>query len=620
MLIRQVRQRAKRRAVIVVQVAVLMVVLLGFAVLTVDVGAMYNTRADIQRAADSAALAAAAMLATPGEEVALEEARSAALSYTQQNPVFGRQLTLDSQDVVFGRVTFGESGVPGFQPTNFMPDAVSIRVRHTADSSNGAVPLFFARIFGMDSTDMSAGAVAMMIPRDISLVIDLSASHNDDSELRNLGVTEINLFDVWRNIPVTSGVNGVGDGVTAPPPGDPFNPAPAPTNGLITPGDGGNDPGSAPWGGQLGATFGRMYYWGDSLSDSYDATADSGLAYLPRYQTWTDRDVMMTFAQTGYSRSEVTAMSSNYADAVGGRTGHWNNRVAVALGLARWDSGMAGGLAERLDGNVPTNPGNGDSVVDADELTWLVDYPYPGGSWSEFIHDYVGQNNSAMVQAHSEFRYRFGLKTFTNYLMERRYRGEDTPDLANTPHQPMHAVSEAVNHMVEMIMELESDDQLSLESYGTWGRHEVDLTRFHELVSDRMSTLQAGHYDPWTNVGGGLDAALAELTGQRARQNAVKMIILLTDGNANVDQVGTTGNGSDGAAWAIDRAQAAAAANIRIFAVSVGSGANQELMQQIADIGQGEHFHAEGTIEEYSAQLTEIFRTLGGTRPVELIQ
>ena len=184
----------------------------------------------------------------------------------------------------------------------------------------------------------------------------------------------------------------------------------------------------------------------------------------------------------------------------------------------------------------------------------------------------------------------------------------------------MHAVTQAVNHVVELIMELESDDQLALESYGTWGRHDVDLTHFHEMVSDRMSTLQAGHYDAWTNMGAGLNEAITELTGSRARQTAVKMVILLTDGNANVDDAGVTGNGSDGAAWALDRAAAAAANNIRIFAVSVGSGANQELMQQIADIGQGEHFHAEGSIEEYSAQLTEIFRTLGGTRPVELIQ
>ena len=49
-------------------------------------------------------------------------------------------------------------------------------------------------------------------------------------------------------------------------------------------------------------------------------------------------------------------------------------------------------------------------------------------------------------------------------------------------------------------------------------------------------------------------------------------------------------------------------------------GANQSLMSRIADIGQGEHFHAEGSTEEYSVELEQTFRRLGGTRPVEVIQ
>ena len=43
-------------------------------------------------------------------------------------------------------------------------------------------------------------------------------------------------------------------------------------------------------------------------------------------------------------------------------------------------------------------------------------------------------------------------------------------------------------------------------------------------------------------------------------------------------------------------------------------------MQEIAQIGKAEHFQAEGSVEEYSAQLEEIFRKLGGKRPVVLIE
>ena len=56
----------------------MLTVLLGFAALTVDVGAMYNARAQLQRSADSAALAAMSNeCLTPGglNEQVLRECR-----------------------------------------------------------------------------------------------------------------------------------------------------------------------------------------------------------------------------------------------------------------------------------------------------------------------------------------------------------------------------------------------------------------------------------------------------------------------------------------------------------------------------------------------------------------
>lgn len=616
------RRDDRKRAVVAVQVAVMMAAILGFAALTVDVGAMYNTRADLQRTADASALAAAALLAESGGADPLAAARNAALDYTNRNRVLGQTMSLDaSMDITFGRAQYDDaSNSYAFTPTNLLPDAVRIQVRHTQDSPNGSVPLYFARIFGITSTEMSASAIAVMVPRDIAIVADLSGSHSDDSELRNINVTDINLQDVWNNIPVTRGVNGVGDGFTPPPPGDPANPALAPTFGPGHAGDGGNDPGTNPAGGQYGATFGRMYFWGDTLDGTYTPATDPALMNLPRYQSWNDQDLVDMYQATGYSADEITALMSSTYDSESGSTQHWANRTAVALGLARWDSGMPGGLWETTLGMDPNDAGNGNNWVGGSEIQWLVDYPYPSGSWSDYIYNYVRKSNTSMTSGDSGFRYQFGLKTFTNYLLERKYKNSQTPDLANTPMQPMQAVKDAVNYMVGVIDELDSDDQLSLEIYGTTARHEVDLTQVHSDVSGRLNEMQAGHYDSWTNMGGGLARAVEELTSSRARGTSTKMIILLTDGNANVTETGQAGNTSGGSAYAVAQAQVAADLGFRIFAVSVGSGANLSLMDEIADIGLGEHFHAEGSIEEYSAQLSEIFRRLGGTRPVELIQ
>ena len=49
----------RKRAIVVIQVGVVLVTLLTFAALTIDIGAIYNARGDLQRAADMAALAGA---------------------------------------------------------------------------------------------------------------------------------------------------------------------------------------------------------------------------------------------------------------------------------------------------------------------------------------------------------------------------------------------------------------------------------------------------------------------------------------------------------------------------------------------------------------------------------
>ena len=51
---------SRKRAAVAVQILVASVMLIGFGALVIDVGMMYNTRADLQHAADAAALAGAA--------------------------------------------------------------------------------------------------------------------------------------------------------------------------------------------------------------------------------------------------------------------------------------------------------------------------------------------------------------------------------------------------------------------------------------------------------------------------------------------------------------------------------------------------------------------------------
>ncbi len=600
--------------------------MLGFAALSIDLGYLYLVRAELQVSADAAALAAAAELATFDNQ-RLTRAEEYAAEYAAKNKVANAAPALETNtDVIFGQALLDPvTGRYSFDPDSKVKDAVRVQVRKTADSPNGAVALFFANIWGKSQKDMSAQATAILTPRDIAVVADLSASHNDDSELGHINQTAINLYDVWTALPMPKGNNGVGNGIDPPPPGNP-----AVNDGEGTePGDPGNaggndDPGADP---TKGPIWGNMKDFGTTikvgaayvLDSTYDPTTDPGLIYLPRYQNWSNTDLANYLRGEDYNEDEVAAIMSSANDS---DSTAWKARVGVSLGLMRWRSGKGpdgnGKLAKwELEG---LDPGNGNDWVGwSSEVETTVLYPYPGGSWSEYF-DYTQNSWSQMVsQGNAAFRQRFGVKTFLNFLLENRRCYDECPDLYLTPCQPMQAVKESVTHMVQVIEDLETDDQLSLEIYGETARHEIDLTQLFYTVSERLSAMQAGHYDCWTNMGGGIQRAIEELSSDRARCAATKVMILLTDGRANVDQYGNTGDYTTGPQYALAKAQEASELGIRIYTVSVGSGADTDLMAQIAEIGHGTHFHAEGSIEDYSAQLEAIFATLGGKRPVMLI-
>ena len=579
----------------------------------------------MQVAADASALAAAGELAN-FEGDRFTAAQQMALEYAYKNKISNEGALIDPDvDVIFGQgVLNSETGQYDFVPDAAVTDAVRVRVRRTSDSPGGPVNLFFANIFGKSEKDMWAQATAVLIPRDIALVADLSGSHNDDSELRHINDTDVNLYDIWVAMPMPKGNNGVGNGIDPPPPGNPTV-----NDGDGTePGDPGNkggneDPGANP---TKGPVWGNMSEFGsyikvgpDRILDStYDPTTDPGLIYMPRYQNWASTEVEDFLRGRDYNENEIAAIMSPAYDST---TTAWKARAFVALGLMRWRSGMGpdgnGTLAmwqtEGLD------PGNGNNCVGWEtEVETMVLYPYPGGSWSEY-GDYMKSWSKMARDGNSAFRYRFGVKTFLNYLMENRPGYEECPDLYLTPAQPMQAVKDSVGEMMGVITDLQTDDQVSLEIYGETARHELDLTYVYSTISDRINEMQAGHYDIWTNMGGGIERAIEELTSDRSRGSATKVMILLTDGKANVTEYGIVGDYTNGPLYALAKAQEAAALGIRIYTVTVGCDADISTMEQIAQIGNGTHFHAEGSADEYSAQLEVIFQTLGGKRPVMLI-
>ncbi len=645
-------RRYRRKGAVAVMAAIMMTVIIGVAALTVDIGAMYNAKADLQRTADAAALAAAAKLSAYDEGNPAQLAVIEAQQYIADNMVFGKQrLVAESNDIVVGRADYNESTQSyDFTPSFVYPDAVRVRIRLAEETQNGPLSLYFARFFGYDTAEMGAEAIAMMVPRDIAIVADLSASHTDDSELRHLTLTQINMFDVWAALPIPKGNAGVGNGLDPPPPGNPNNENDQPGTGPGSPANaGGNpNPGAEPFNDSEdhGPRWGWMTAYGSEIvyndvteASEYDPTADIGLYYIPRYQDTTDPDVIENLTQAGYTESEREAILSSQYD---NSSSHYNRRVQIMLGLSGWRSKMKDEFNNR-DSKFNGGPGDGDDYIDSNELWQELDYPFDSGSWSNYI-DYV-RNNSYMTREYStsypdrngdsRLRYRYGIKTVLNYILENKPSHSQTPELADCPVQPMQAVKDAVRELIDMLVELDTNDLVSLEGYDRYGRHLEDLidgTSDYDTIVPKMDSMQGGHYDGYTNIGDGIQEAIYTLTNDSsegrpdlARDVSRKVIFLLTDGNANTNenhQASTTNSYilASARAWALNRAQAAADLGMNIFTVSVGAGADTDLMDDIASIGGGSHFQASGSIDEYSAQLRTIFASLGGTRPVELIK
>jgi hypothetical protein len=148
-----------------------MIVMIGFVAFAVDIGYISVAKTELQRSADSAAMASAWELLNEDRlrgpdyaNLVRARARAAAASYASQNKVCGGAPAVDQNDdnsadgdVVFGRYANGTLSTTGSQSTF---NAVRVRVVRNK-AQNGEVPFFFARAMGVDSTAAEAEAIAL---------------------------------------------------------------------------------------------------------------------------------------------------------------------------------------------------------------------------------------------------------------------------------------------------------------------------------------------------------------------------------------------------------------------------------------------------------------------------
>lgn len=331
--------------------------------------------------------------------------------------------------------------------------------------------------------------------------------------------------------------------------------------------------------------------------DRFDTTAQSIAVYQPR-----DIMLVLDFSGSMNDDSELKSISTL-------------GRDAVEANLAQiYDE-----LGSPVFGNMQWTPQYISSNDDNFVLNQLglnnVPYPYPGGSWGNYIN-YVQGNGSVNSAG---YRKSYGYLTWMNYLLESMPRHDQTPDLWKTSEQPVTQVKNAVTIFLSYLQEVDTEDRLGLSLYNSPAETAVlesPLTSNYQYVEDISRQRQAGHYNVWTNIGAGLQVARLELENN-ARPGAFKMIVLMTDGIANRPSDTSTAR-----QFALDEGQLAADAGIPVVTVSLGVNADTALMQSIADMTNAVHFNVPGGsgVLQYEEQLKDVFRSIADDRPLKLVE
>jgi hypothetical protein len=168
--------KESRQGNVVVFAVFLMVSLMAILALAVDLGYLATVSAEAQRTADAGALAGAAALYHLGADLESAayylspnptQARQEARRFVRNNRTGGRSVDIGlntenypSGDIVIGRLNRPADHTDVFETSSDTPNTVQVRVPLLRDHSNGPAALFFGRIFGLASVDVSASATA----------------------------------------------------------------------------------------------------------------------------------------------------------------------------------------------------------------------------------------------------------------------------------------------------------------------------------------------------------------------------------------------------------------------------------------------------------------------------
>ena len=158
----------------------------------------------------------------------------------------------------------------------------------------------------------------------------------------------------------------------------------------------------------------------------------------------------------------------------------------------------------------------------------------------------------------------------------------------------------AIVEFLRVLEEANGDDFLSLTDYDTRARLVQPVTSNLNDLRTAFGRLRIGGR---TAIGDGILVGSNSLSGGQSRPQALKTIIVMTDGRQNEGRN------------PLNTARTAASRGHVIHTITFSRGANQSLMRQVANIGNGIHLHADN-----NSELVEQFREIALQLPVILTE
>jgi len=546
-----------------------MVFVIFLIAMSVDVGYIYTMQAQLDRAVDAAALAGVQDLVN-----GTSAAQAKATEYLVRNPVGSSMTVVDdsqlsaktsqfnSQHANDLQLKYGtwDATTHAFTQNSVTPSALQVTMTYPN------LPFFFGKVLGHDTFSITSSATAMFQPRDIMVVLDYSASMNDDSTFARIGLlgrstVESSLQNCWTDL--------------GPP------------------------------------TYGNLQFtpqWATAQGQAQNA-AQKIPHITVQYQN-TAVYVTSTHALTSVKlqfsdNSTQTIGSSATSGTFSGASGQTISKVWVKS----WSNGASGELFD-----FTTNT----TFINALGLN-NVAYPYAGGSWSDYI-DYATGGSSNNTSA--GYEYKFGGMNLVEYWLDWHPSSSEWADGWKVRAEPQYALKDAMQVFIDFVGSVDTDDRIGLAVYDSTSGNSIlesPLTNTLSTITNIVNHRQAGHYHPYTNIGAGMQLARQQLESN-SRPNACKLIVLMTDGLANFN------NGSYNPTAAhnqiISEANSAAADKYKIMTLSVGIMADTATMQQVADITKGTAYVVPGGSDHQAMHnnLKKAFQDIANARPMIIVK